>query len=261
MDDDVAETTYGDVNVSLGDDFVASVELQRAPDNYFDRQLVSDIADALEALDRDAACRVVLLCSAGKHFCAGAKLGARTLGDEGGRHLYDEAGRLFATKKPIVAAIQGAAIGGGLGLALACDFRIAAPEARFSANFAKLGFHPGFALSVTLPEVVGSQAALELLYTGRRVDGESALEMGLCDRLAPLASLRAEARTFASAIAGSGPLAIEAIRATQRGELASRARAAMNHERIEQERLQRTQDFREGVRAMAERREPKFTRS
>jgi enoyl-CoA hydratase/carnithine racemase len=257
----VAETTYGDVNVNLGDDFVATVELQRAPDNYFDRKLVSDIADALEALDREAACRVVVLCSAGKNFCAGANLRARTLADDGGRHLYDEAARLFATKKPIVAAIQGAAIGGGLGLALAADFRVAAPEARFSANFAKLGFHPGFALSVTLPEVVGSQAALELLYTGRRVDGESALAMGLCDRVAPLASLRAEARAFASAIAASGPLAIEAIRATQRGGLVSRVRAAMNHERIEQERLQHTQDFREGVRAMAERREPKFTRS
>jgi enoyl-CoA hydratase/carnithine racemase len=258
---DVAETTYGEVNVSLGDDFVASVELQRPPDNYFDRKLISDIADAFEALDRDAACRVVVLCSAGKHFCAGAKLGARTLEDEGGRHLYDEAVRLFATHKPIVAAIQGAAIGGGLGLALAADFRVAAPVARFSANFAKLGFHHGFGLSVTLPEVVGAQAALELLYTGRRVDGERALAMGLCDRLAPLASLRAEARALALDIAASGPLAIEAIRATQRGELVRRVRAATDRERAEQERLQRTQDFREGVRAMAERREPRFTRS
>ena len=257
----MGDTTHGEVNVSQAGDFVASLEIQRPPDNYFDRKLISDVADALEALDRDDACRVVVLCSAGKHFCAGANFRGRNLDTESGRHLYDEAVRLFSTKKPIVAAVQGAAIGGGLGLALAADFRVAAPEARFSANFAKLGFHHGFGLSVTLPWVVGSQQALELLYTGKRIDGEAALAMRLCDRLAPLARLREETYAFAAEIAGSGPLAIEAIRATQRGDLAQRIRAATDRERIEQERLQATQDFREGVRAMSERRAPKFTRS
>ena len=257
----MGDTSYGEVNVSQAGDFVASLEIQRPPDNYFDRKLISDIADALEALDRDDACRVVVLCSAGKHFCAGANFRSRTLDTEGGRHLYEEAVRLFSTKKPIVAAVQGAAIGGGLGLALAADFRVAAPEARFSANFAKLGFHHGFGLSVTLPWVVGSQHALELLYTGKRIDGEGALAIRLCDRLAELPRLRAEAHAFAAEIASSGPLAIEAIRATQRGDLAQRIRAATDRERVEQERLQATQDFREGVRAMSERRAPKFTRS
>lgn len=257
----MGETRYGDVNVTLVGDFVASLEIQRPPDNYFDRKLISDIADALEALDRDDACRVVVLCSSGKHFCAGSNFRGRTLDSEGGRHLYDEGVRLFSTKKPIVAAVQGAAIGGGLGLALVADFRVAAPEARFSANFAKLGFHHGFGISVTLPWVVGSQHALELLYTGKRITGEAALAIRLCDRLAPLPRLRAEANAFAAEIAGSGPLAIEAIRATQRGDLAQRFRAATDRERVAQERLQATQDFREGVRAMAERRAPKFTRS
>jgi enoyl-CoA hydratase/carnithine racemase len=257
----VANATYGDVTVSQADDQTACVEIQRAPDNYFDRKLISDLADALEALDGDDACRVVILCSAGKHFCAGADFRGRTRDSDSGRHLYDETLRLFATKKPIVAAVQGAAIGGGLGLALAADFRVAAPEARFSANFAKLGFHHGFGLSVTLPLIVGSQAALELLYTGKRIDGEAALALRLCDRLVPLPSLRAEARALAADIASSGPLAIEAIRATQRGGLPERIRAATQRERVEQERLQQTQDFREGIHAMAERRAPKFTRS
>jgi enoyl-CoA hydratase/carnithine racemase len=165
---------------------------------------------------------------------------------------------MFATRKPIVAAVQGAAVGGGLGLALAADLRIAAPEARFSANFARLGFHHGFGLSVSLPLAVGTQRALELLYTGARVPGEKALAIGLCDRLAPLPTLREEAHAFAQEIAASGPLAIESIRATMRGDLVERIRQATARERSEQERLQATADFREGTRAMAERRAPRF---
>lgn len=250
---------YGDVNVTVGDGFVAAIEIQRPPDNYFDRKLIADIADALEALDADVACRVVILCSAGKNYCAGADFRGRPLAEDNGRHLYDEAVRVFSTRKPIVAAVQGAAIGGGLGLALAADFRVAAPEARFSANFAKLGLHQGFGLSVTLPQIVGTQHALELLYTGKRISGEEALAIRLCDRLAPLKSLRDEAIAFAAEIASSGPLAVESIRQTMRGDLPARIRAATTRERAEQERLQVTEDFREGVRAMRDRRPPKFT--
>jgi enoyl-CoA hydratase/carnithine racemase len=138
------------------------------------------------------------------------------------------------------------------------DFRVAAPEAKFSANFARLGFHHGFGLSVTLPDLVGQQRAMELLYTGRRVPGEEALVLGLCDRLVPLAELRDEARRLAAEIAASAPLAVASIRQTLRGGLPARIRAATDRERAEQERLQKTSDFREGVAAMAERRTPKF---
>ena len=252
---------FGNVGVVLGDDCVAVVELQRPPDNFFDRALVAQLADALEALDRESGCRVALLCSQGKHFCAGADFRGRPLEEDNGRHLYDEAVRVFSTKKPIVAAVQGAAVGGGLGLALAADFRIAAPEARFSANFAKLGLHHGFGMTVTLPRVVGQQHPLELLFTGKRLNGEDAYAIGLCDRLSPLAELRTQAHAFAAEIATSAPLAIESIRATQRGDLAEQVRRATTRERGEQERLQATQDFREGVRAMRERRPPGFTRT
>jgi enoyl-CoA hydratase/carnithine racemase len=257
---EVTNPVYGDVTVSINDGFVATLEIQRPPDNFFDRKLIADIADALDALDADDTCRVVVLCSNGKHFCAGADFRGRPLDVDNGRHLYDEAVRVFSSKKPIVAAVQGAAVGGGLGLALAADFRVAAPEARFSANFAKLGFHHGFGLTVTLPQVVGHQHALELLYTGKRISGEEALAIRLCDRLSPLKDLRDQAIAFAGEIASSGPLAIESIRVTQRGDLPERIRAATARERAEQERLQKTQDFREGVRAMAERRAPKFER-
>ena len=181
--------------------------------------------------------------------------------EEPPRHLYDEAVRLFSTRIPVVAAIQGAAIGGGFGLALMPDFRVATPEARFSANFARLGFHQGFGLSVTLPDLVGQQRAMELLYTGRRVRGDEALELGLCDRLVPQDELRRTARELAREIALSAPLAVASIRETLRGDLPDRIRVATDREKAEQERLQKSNDFREGVRAMAERRTPNFSGS
>ncbi len=261
-------TRFGDVGISFGGDHVATAVIQRPPHNYFDLALIDDLASAFEHCDASDACRAVVLRSEGKSFCAGAQLARRsdpgetapppTNPDGSPRHLYDAAVRLFATRTPVVAAIQGAAIGGGLGLALMPDFRIAAPEARFSANFARLGFHHGFGLSVTLPDLVGRQRAMELLYTGRRVRAEEALEIGLCDRLVPTESLIEEARALAVEIARSAPLAVVSIRQTLRGDLPERIRAATDREKQEQDRLQRTADFKEGVRAMAERTLPEF---
>ena len=254
--------SFGDIAVDLGEDFVATVEIQRGPNNFFSHPMIAGIADALEALDAEPGCRAVLFCSEGKHFCAGADFqGHRRVLDEHGRHIYDEAVRIFSARKPIVAAIQGAAIGGGLGLALVADFRVAAPEARFSANFSRLGFHHGFGLSVTLPRLVGQQKAMDLLYTGRRVPGEEAHAIGLCDQLVPLDEVRERAREFAGEIAASAPLAVESIRRTLRGDLAGDIAAATRRERWEQERLQTTADWKEGVAAMAERRTPNFTAS
>lgn len=247
------------ITVSVGDDHVATVELCRPPENFFSMEVIGGIADALETLDDDPACRAVVLCARGKHFCAGADFAGGAGRSYTTAELYAAAVRIFRCHTPIVAAVQGAAIGGGLGLALAADFRVAAPEARFSANFARLGFHQGFGLSVTLPRLVGEQAAAELLYTGRRIDGTEAVAIGLADRLAPLPELRPVAHAMAVEIAGSAPLAVRSIRSTLRGDLADRVAAATAHEAAEQARLQATADFAEGTRAMAERRLPDFT--
>ena len=161
----------GDISVAMGTDHVAVIEICRPPNNFFDTALIAAIADACDVLAAGHECRAVLLCSSGRHFCAGADFSAP---GGTGVGLYEMAIRLFEQPLPIVAAVQGAAIGGGLGLAMAADFRVACPEARFSANFARLGFHHGFGLGATLPGVVGQQVALELLYTGRRVGGEEA---------------------------------------------------------------------------------------
>jgi len=251
---------HGDVAVDLGADYVALAEIRRPPNNFFDRGLVANLADAFEQLDADDGCRVIVLASQGRHFCAGANFQSsdRRDRDDSGRHLYDEAVRLFATRTPVVAAVQGAAVGGGLGLALMPDFRVAAPEARFSANFARLGFHHGFGLTITLPRLVGQQAAADLLYTGRRIKAEEAHALGLCDRLVPPQRLREEARSLALEIAGSAPLAIASIRETLRGGLSAEIRAATDREKAEQDRLRKTEDFAEGTRAMSERRKPDF---
>jgi enoyl-CoA hydratase/carnithine racemase len=114
-------------------------------------------------------------------------------------------------------------------------------------------------LSVTLPRAVGEPQALALLYTGRRVGGQDALDIGLCDVLAPPDRLREEANALALEIAGSAPLAVRAIRRTMRGSLAAEVQAATDREHAEQQVLRRTADYREGVAASAERRPPVFT--
>jgi enoyl-CoA hydratase/carnithine racemase len=258
----MTEHKYGDVSVILKE-HVAIVEIHRPPHNHFDAKLIEDLADAFEALDRDPACRALVLSSEGKSFCAGADFGPRvsTASDlsYSTSRLYQNAVRLFVCEKPIVAAIQGAAVGGGLGLALVADFRVVSPDARFAANFVKLGIHPGFGLTYTLPRVIGIQRATLMFYTGRRITGEEALEWGLGDVLAPPDRLRDEATKLAAEIAECAPLAVRSTRATMRRGLADAVRAQTDHEHAEQSLLFQTDDHREGVRAVSERRPGRFS--
>lgn len=249
-----------ELTVELAADHVATLEINRPPSNFFSPGLIARLADACEELAAGGDCRAVVLCSAGRVFCAGADFsGPPQLSGQGGQHLYEFAQRLFEQPLPIVAAIQGAAVGGGLGLAMAADFRVASPNARFAANFALLGIHQGFALTVTLPAAIGQQAALNLLYTGRRVAGEEAVSMGLADELAEAGHERDQAHALAARIAAAAPLAIRSIRQTMRGPLAAQARAAMQRERAEQEQLMQTADWREGIAAVRDRRPANFT--
>jgi len=253
---------FDDISVQVKGN-LAYIEIQRPPNNFFDYLLIEQIADAYEELDEVSECRVVILSSQGKNFCAGANFGQdEDMLDKSVPYskLYAQAVRLFKTRKPVIAVIQGAAIGGGLGLALSADFRIACPEARFAANFAKLGFHPGFGSSVTLPKVIGDQKAKDMLFSARRVVGEEAYEIGLADRLTSKDNLMTEAETFAETIASSAPMAVESIRSTLRGNLAEEVEKIVDWELSEQVRLQKTEDFKAGIAASLTREVPRFSR-
>ncbi len=181
---------------------VGLIEIRKPPLNFFDVSLINQIADALEEFDKDVEIRASVLAAQGKAFCAGANFSdpARQEQEERSKsdpasnlpinHLYVQAVRIFRNKKPIVAAVHGAAIGGGLGLAVSADFRVTCPEARFAANFTKLGFHPGFGLTATLPELVGKNNAELIFYTSRRVTGEEAYRMGLANVCVPQDQVR-----------------------------------------------------------------------
>lgn len=251
----------GDVHI-IRDGFVARVTIDKPPINAVSVDLMRDLADALEMLDKDGATRAIVLATSGKVFCSGADLSNRTsegpIPERMVNPLYDQAVRLFSTELPIVAAVQGAAIGAGLGLALVADFRVAAPEARFAANFVKLGFHPGFGLTYTLPRLIGRQNAARMFLTGERFDAEAALRMGLADEIAPQDLLLARAHALAGSIAENAPLAVRSTRKTLRGDLAAAVRAQTDHEFIEQQWLMKTDDFKEGVKAVNERRPGDF---
>ena len=244
---------------------VAELVFSNPPNNHASVALLGDIADALEALDANPEFRAVVLASEGKAFCAGADLvqaeggGVGGSGDDPVREFYDQALRIYRTRKPIVAAVQGAAVGAGLGLAVAADFRVAAPEARFVANFTRLAFHPGFGLTASLPRVVGPQRAALMFLTSRRIKGEDALSWGLVDELTSLADVRAAAMRLALEIAEGGPLALLATRKTLRDGFYEEVEAALAHEHAEQAILKPTKDHLEGIRSVAERRPGKFT--
>ena len=257
-------TDFEDIGIHL-DGHVAVVELQRGPNNFFDTQMINDLASAFEQMQNSDDVRAVVLCSEGKHFCAGNDFSDPTRNEEPadreadqGNPLYAAASRLFATNLPVVAAMQGAAVGGGFGLAVMPDFRVVCPEARFTANFVKLGIHPGFGLTHTLPRLIGHQQAHRLFLTGRRIGGEEAYAIGLADVLTDKQNLRAESIKLASEIAENAPLAVASVRKTMRGDLAEAVRLQTDHENREQHRLQQTADHNEGVQAVAERRLGRF---
>jgi len=242
---------------------VAVLTLRNPPHNHLGLGTISELGDAFDSADRDPDIRAILLRSEGRVFCAGADLVnanpvAEPLSPGKRSPFYVAAARLFGVATPVVAAVQGAAVGAGLGLALVADFRVATPEARFVANFVALGLHPGFGISAVLERVIGRQRAAMMLLTGRRIRGDEAERWGLVDQLVPPDRLDETALALAREIAAGAPLAVASTRRTLRGDLRALVEAATDHELAEQARLMRTEDFAEGVRAVSERRPGRF---
>ena len=259
---------YGDVAVTRLDGHVAQCEIKRPPNNFFDHQLIKDLATCFEDIDKQNDIRAIVLCSEGKHFCAGANFGSsvraaeleqRTESDR--NPLYDEAVRLFRCNKPVIAAVQGAAVGGGFGLALMADFRVVCPATRMTANFVKLGFTPGFGLTHTLERIVGAQKANLMFLTGKRINGETAQEWGLGDIYTDTDNVRSAAIELAQEIAENAPLALLSVREQMRPNIAEAVNDVTTIESREQKWLQQTSDHKEGIKAVAEKRAGNFTSS
>ncbi len=241
---------------------VAVVTLSNPPVNFMNMPLLSELQSAFRQLDDDPACRAIVLAAAGKTFCAGADFTSGLAeGIDPGKavdEFYKVAMTFFDIRKPMVAAVAGAAVGAGFGLALVADFRIACAGTTFSANFNRLGIHPGFGMSVTLPRVVGISNAELLFYTGRRIKGDEAMQMGLLTKLVERDDVLESAKQLAKEIAVSAPIAVQDTKATMRRGLAEEIRTANQHEQTVQAREMQTADFLEGIEAAAERRDPVF---
>lgn len=253
------------ISVSLESDGpLGRITFSKPPHNFACPELLRQIADAVYKVDSDPQLYCILLQSEGRSFCAGADLaGDESMAGAGGMatiaQLYTQAERLFRRRKPMVAAIQGAAVGAGLGLALAADFRIGDKGSRLSANFTRLGFHPGFALTYTLPRLIGMQRASWMMMSSDRVKPEDALAWGLLDRVVEEGALAEGARAMALEIASNAPLALLAVRRTLTDGLDKAVAAAMRREHAEQAALRATDDYAEGVASVFERRPANFT--
>jgi enoyl-CoA hydratase/carnithine racemase len=185
-----------------------------------------EVTDVVRTLNQDHSARVLILTGAGRAFCAGGAKGtlqSRTTG--GGGHseppktFYKRYLSLRQLEIPTIAAINGPAVGAGFCVALACDMRIAAANARMGLNFVRLGIHPGMAGTFTTPRIVGLAKACEVIFTGKLYTGEEAFAMGLVNRVVPLEKLMDEAVALAREIANNAPVAVRlAKRALYRGE-------------------------------------------
>jgi 2-(1,2-epoxy-1,2-dihydrophenyl)acetyl-CoA isomerase len=249
-------------------DGIATIVMNR-PDrlNALNNELAVAMNDALGRLAQDTSVNVVVITGAGRAFCAGGDLGALGKGRQSGSMKDLEpllrAGMQMVLKmrtmpQPVIAAVNGAAAGAGMNVALAADIRIAAEEAVFGQNFAKVGLFPDYGGTFFLPELVGPAKAAELLYTGDMIDAKTALVLGLVNQVVPVAQLESEVKMLAGKIAHGPTLAIRAVKkelfARQEKELAR----ALDNEVQEQIRCYMSDDCKEGITAFFEKRLPRF---
>jgi len=247
---------------------VATVTLNR-PDklNALTEALLGELDAALAAAAADTRIRAVVLAAAGRAFCSGRDIPVvhelQKAKDSARFRALLEAGKrvvmaLRALPKPVIAAVNGAATGGGMSLALACDFRVASEEAHLGQTSARLGLAPDWGATYFLPRLVGPAKALELALTGEMIDAREAFRLGLVSRVVPPAQLDTTVRSLAEKLAAGPSLAFaQAKRSIYRDE-ASRFEAALDHEIEAQMACFLSEDAREGVEAFLKHRPPKF---
>lgn len=247
---------------------IATVILNR-PDklNALNNELATALNNSITRLSEDDSVRVVVLTGAGRAFCAGGDLGVIGKGRQSGdikdlepllRTGMQAVVKIRTMPQPVIAAVNGAAAGAGMNIALAADIRIAAEEAVFGQNFVKVGLFPDYGGTYFLPELVGPAKAAELFYTGDMIDSRTALELGIVNSVVPAAKLEAEVRSLARKIAQGPPLSVRAIKKTVFGNKHAELSAALEQEVLEQLHCFHSQDCSEGIRAFFEKRPPQF---
>jgi 2-(1,2-epoxy-1,2-dihydrophenyl)acetyl-CoA isomerase len=258
----------GPVVLESKHDGIATLVMNR-PDrlNALNNELASALNEALGRIAEDETVRVVVITGAGRAFCAGGDLAAIGKGRRGRETQELEpllrAGMQAVLKmrtmpQPVIAAVNGAAAGAGMNVALAADIRIAAEEATFGQNFAKVGLFPDYGGTYFLPQLVGPSKAAELFYTGDMIDAKSALSLGIVNHVVPAAQLDTEVKSLAQKIAQGPPLAICAVKKVLFGSEKKELSQALEQEVQEQIRCYLSEDCSEGIRAFFDKRPPKF---
>jgi 2-(1,2-epoxy-1,2-dihydrophenyl)acetyl-CoA isomerase len=247
---------------------IATLVMNR-PDrlNALNNELSVSLNEALGRIAEDESVRVVVITGAGRAFCAGGDLGMIGKGRQTGtthdlepllRSGMQAVLKMRVMPQPVIAAVNGPAAGAGMNIALAADIRIAAEEATFGQNFAKVGLFPDFGGTYFLPQLVGPSKAAELFYTGDMIDANTALRIGIVNRVVPAAQLEAEVKSLAEKIAQGPPIAIRAVKKTIFGSEKKKLMEALEQEVQEQIRCYLSEDCSEGIRAFFEKRPPRF---
>ena len=235
--------------------------------NALNNELATALNNALGRIAGDESVRVVVLTGAGRAFCAGGDLAligkGRASGDTRALEPLLRAGMqavltMRTIPQPVIAAVNGAAAGAGMNIALAADIRIAAEDSTFGQNFAKVGLFPDYGGTHFLPQLVGPSKAAELFYTGDMIDAKTALRLGIVNHVVPAAKLEVEVKSLAQKIAQGPPLAIRAVKKTLFGSEKEELTSALEHEVQQQMPCYLSEDCSEGISAFFEKRPPRF---
>jgi methylglutaconyl-CoA hydratase len=248
------------------DDGVLTLTLNRPEKrNALNASMMDALIGALETAAEDAACRVVVLTGAGEAFCAGMDLGhLEALGSKTEDEHREDSQQialllrtLYDLPKPTIAAVNGPAIAGGMGLATVCDFTLAVPEAKFGYTEVRIGFVPAI-VSAFLCEQIGDKRARDLLLTGRLIKADEACAIGLVTRVVPDAELVQETRKLAGKLVENSPRALEATKRLLSEQVQPRLDVAISLAVEANVDARRTKDFKEGIRAFLEKRKPNW---
>lgn len=247
---------------------IATLVMNR-PDrlNALNNELAVALNEALGRLAKDETINVIVITGAGRAFCAGGDLAAMGKGRQtGATHELEpllRAGMQMVLKmrtipQPVIAAVNGAAAGAGMNIALAADIRIAVEEAVFGQNFAKVGLFPDYGGTYFLPQLVGPAKTAELFYTGDMIDAKTALRLGIVNQVVPADQFETEVKTLAQKIARGPSLAIRAAKKALFAGDEKQLIQALDNEVREQVRCYLSEDCNEGIRAFFEKRPPRF---